>query len=57
MASSKEYLNFILEQLSLLESVSTRSMMGEYLLYCRENISVGSVTTAFWSSPRLRRCG
>lgn len=33
MASSKEYLNFILEQLSDLEGVSFRPMMGEYLLY------------------------
>ena len=33
MASSKEYLHFILDQLSLLEGVSVRPMMGEYLLY------------------------
>ena len=33
MASSKEYLDFILEQLSELESLSYRAMMGEYILY------------------------
>ena len=33
MASSKEYLDFILEQLSELEGISYRSMMGEYILY------------------------
>ena len=33
MASSKEYLDFILEQLSDAEDVSYRPMMGEYLLY------------------------
>ena len=33
MASSKEYLDFILEQLSELESISYRAMMGEYILY------------------------
>lgn len=33
MASTKDYLNFILDQLSLLEGVSARPMMGEYLLY------------------------
>ena len=33
MASSKEYLNFILAQLSDLEDVSCRAMMGEYILY------------------------
>ena len=35
MASSREYLNFILEQLSYAEDVSYRPMMGEYLIYCR----------------------
>ena len=33
MASSKEYLHFILEQLSNLEDISYRPMMGEYILY------------------------
>ncbi len=35
MASSKEYLRFILEQLSDLNAVSYRSMMGEFILYYR----------------------
>ena len=42
MASSKEYLHFILEQLSDLEDISYRSMMGEYILYYRGKI-VGGV--------------
>ena len=33
MASSKEYLDFILEQLSELEDISYHAMMGEYILY------------------------
>ncbi len=33
MASSKEYRDFILEQLSQLKDISCKSMMGEYLLY------------------------
>lgn len=33
MASSKEYLNFILEQLSGLEEISYRQMMGEFIIY------------------------
>ena len=33
MASSQEYLDFILEQLSELEGISYRAMMGEYILY------------------------
>ena len=41
MASSKEYLHFILEQLSDLESVSYRSMMGEFILYYRSKIVGG----------------
>ena len=41
MASSKEYLHFILEQLSVLEAVSYRSMMGEFILYYRSKIVGG----------------
>ena len=33
MATSKEYKDFILEQLDLLDSITCRAMMGEYLLY------------------------
>lgn len=33
MASSKEYLQFVLEQLSALEDITYRSMMGEYIVY------------------------
>ena len=33
MSSSKEYLTYVLEQLSLLSDVSVRPMMGEYVLY------------------------
>lgn len=41
MASSKAYLTFILEQLSGLETVRYRAMMGEYILYYREKIVGG----------------
>ncbi len=34
MASSKEYLDYVLEQLAGLEGIRARAMMGEYLLYC-----------------------
>ena len=33
MATSKEYKDFILEQLELLDNISCKAMMGEYLLY------------------------
>ena len=41
MASRKEYLHFILEQLSDLDGVSYRPMMGEYILYYRGKIIGG----------------
>ena len=41
MASSKEYLHFILEQLSDLDDISYRPMMGEYILYYRGKIVGG----------------
>lgn len=41
MASSKEYLNFILEQLSGLEGITYRAMMGEYIIYYRDKIVGG----------------
>ncbi len=41
MASSKEYLAFILTQLSELEDVTYRAMMGEYILYYHGRIVGG----------------
>ena len=41
MASGKEYLHFVLEQLSGLDEVSYRPMMGEYILYYRGKIVGG----------------
>ncbi|MBR4548934.1 MAG: TfoX/Sxy family protein [Oscillospiraceae bacterium] len=41
MASSKEYLAFILDQLSDLDGVTYRAMMGEYILYYRGKIVGG----------------
>ena len=41
MASSKEYLAFILGQLSELEDVTYRAMMGEFILYYRGKIVGG----------------
>lgn len=42
MASSKEYLEYVLEQLSGVEGLRYRPMMGEYLIYCRNKV-VGGV--------------
>ena len=41
MASSKEYLQFILEQLSDLEEINYRAMMGEFIIYYRGKIVGG----------------
>ena len=41
MASDKSYLDFILEQLSELEEVTYRAMMGEYVIYYRGKIIGG----------------
>ena len=41
MASSKEFLLFILDQLSDLDDISYRPMMGEYIIYYRGKIVGG----------------
>lgn len=51
MASSKEYLNFILDQLSLLDGVSYRAMMGEYIIYFRGKIVGGIYDDRFLVKP------
>lgn len=67
MASSKEYLNYILEQLSELEGITYRAMMGEFIIYYRGKIiggvyddrllvkptksAISYVTTASYESP------
>ena len=33
MATTKDYRDYILEQLNLLDNITCKSMMGEYLLY------------------------
>ena len=42
MASSREYVNYILEQLAPTDGISCRAMMGEFILYCQGKI-VGGV--------------
>jgi TfoX/Sxy family transcriptional regulator of competence genes len=41
MVSSKEYLDFILGQLSELEDITYRAMMGEYIIYYKGKIVEG----------------
>ena len=47
MASTKEYLDFILEQLSELDEITCRAMMGEYLIYYRDKIIGGIYDNRF----------
>ena len=42
MATSKDYKDFILEQLDLLDNIRCRAMMGEYLLYYN-NVLFGGI--------------
>ena len=51
MASSKEYLDFILEQLSELEDVTYRAMMGEYIIYYGGKIVGGIYDDRFLVKP------
>ena len=41
MASSEGYLDFILEQLSLLDDISYRAMMSEYIIYYHGKVMGG----------------
>jgi TfoX/Sxy family transcriptional regulator of competence genes len=51
MASSKEYLDFIMEQLSGLEDVSWKAMMGEYIIYYHGRIVGGIYDDRFLVKP------
>ena len=51
MASTKEYLEFVLEQLSGLEDISYRAMMGEYILYYKKKIFGGIYDDRFLVKP------
>ena len=47
MASSKEYLEFILDQLSEAENITYRPMMGEYIIYYRGKVIGGIYDNRF----------
>ena len=51
MASSREYLDFILDQLSEIDGVTWRAMMGEYIIYCRGKIVGGIYDDRFLVKP------
>ena len=51
MASTKEYADFILEQLSELDEIASRRMMGEYIIYFRGKIIGGIYDNRFLVKP------
>ena len=51
MASSKEYLDYILDQLSLIDGITYRAMMGEYILYCNGKIFGSIYDSRFLVKP------
>ena len=51
MASSKEYLEYILDQLSALPEITNRKMMGEYIIYYRGKIIGGIYDDRFLVKP------
>ena len=51
MASTKEYLDFILEQLSESDEITYRAMMGEYIIYYRGKVVGGIYDDRFLIKP------
>ena len=51
MASSKEYLEYILDQLADLDDISCRAMMGEYIIYYRGKVVGGIYDDRFLVKP------
>ncbi len=51
MASSKDYLEYILDQLSGLDDISYRAMMGEYIIYYRGKVVGGIYDDRFLVKP------
>ncbi|MBR5995716.1 MAG: TfoX/Sxy family protein [Eubacteriaceae bacterium] len=51
MASDKEYLDFIIDQLSGLDEISYRAMMGEYIIYYRGKVVGGIYDNRFLVKP------
>ena len=51
MATDKEYLDFVLEQLSDADGITYRAMMGEYIIYCRGKVIGGIYDDRFLVKP------
>ena len=51
MASAKDYLDYVLEQLGEAEDISHRAMMGEYILYVQGKVFGGIYDNRFLIKP------
>lgn len=51
MTSTKEYHDFIMEQLSELENIRSRKMMGEYIIYYKDKVIGGIYDNRFLVKP------
>lgn len=51
MASTKDYLDYVLEQLGGLSDISHRAMMGEYILYYQDKVIGGIYDNRFLIKP------
>jgi len=51
MASSREYLDFVLEQLAGIDGISYKAMMGEYIIYCKGKVIGGIYDDRFLVKP------
>ena len=51
MASSKDYLEYVLDQLSSLDNITYRAMMGEYIIYYQGKIVGGIYDDRFLVKP------
>ena len=56
MSSTREYLDFIMDQLSELGDVSYRAMMGEYVIYYRGVVVAGVYDDRFSVKPTPGAC-
>jgi len=51
MASDKDFLIYVLDQLSDIDGISYRAMMGEYVIYCRGKVVAGIYDDRFLVKP------
>ena len=56
MSSTREYLDFVIDQLSELDDVSYRAMMGEYVIYYRGVVVAGVYDDRFLVKPKPGAC-